>query len=84
MNFQTLEEEGLYYLCKVNKGADQLFGYRTADVNLCFRICKKISRDAAQIISFLSCCKLCIEDVAAKYVYMIYHDVAVIHCKPVC
>ena len=33
--------EGLYYLCGENKGADQLRGYREADLRLCFRICKK-------------------------------------------
>ena len=32
---------GLYYLCSENKGADQLRGYREADLHLCFRICKK-------------------------------------------
>ena len=33
--------EGLYYLCSENKGADQLCGYREADLRLCFSICKK-------------------------------------------
>ena len=33
--------EGLYYRCSENKGADQLHGYREADLSLCFRICKK-------------------------------------------
>ena len=33
--------EGLYYPCGENKGADQLRGYRKADLRLCFRICKK-------------------------------------------
>ena len=32
--------EGLYYLCSENKGADQLRGYREADLRLCFRICQ--------------------------------------------
>ena len=32
---------GLYYPCSENKGADQLRGYREADLRLCFRICKK-------------------------------------------
>ena len=27
--------------CGKNKGADQLHGYREADLRLCFRICKK-------------------------------------------
>ena len=29
------------YQCSENKGADQLRGYREADLRLCFRICKK-------------------------------------------
>ena len=33
---------GLYYLCSENKGADQLSGYREADLRLCFRICKML------------------------------------------
>ena len=33
--------EVLYYLYSENKGADQLRGYREADLRLCFRICKK-------------------------------------------
>ena len=32
------EEEGLYYSCSENKGADQLRGYSEADLRLCFRI----------------------------------------------
>ena len=35
------KEEGSYYLCSENKGADQLHDYREADLRLCFRICKK-------------------------------------------
>ena len=31
----------MYYLCSENKGADQLRGYREADLRLCFCICKK-------------------------------------------
>ena len=31
----------MFYLCSENKGADQLRGYREADLRLCFRICKK-------------------------------------------
>ena len=33
--------EGLYYLYSENKVADQLRGYREADLRLSFRICKK-------------------------------------------
>ena len=41
LKFQIKEVEGLYYPCSENKGADQLRGYRIADLRLCFRICKK-------------------------------------------
>ena len=30
----------MYYLCSKNKDADQLRGYREADLRLCFRPCK--------------------------------------------
>ena len=33
-------EEELYYSSSENKGADQLRGYREADLRLCFRICR--------------------------------------------
>ena len=35
-----LKVEELYYPYSENKGADQLRGYREADLRLCFRICK--------------------------------------------
>ena len=41
LEFQIYKVKGLYYLCSENKGADQLRGYREADLRLCFRICKK-------------------------------------------
>ena len=37
--FQIKKVEELYYPCRENKGADQLRGYREADLRLCFRIC---------------------------------------------
>ena len=40
LKFRIYEVEGLYYLSSENKGADQLRGYREADLRLCFRICK--------------------------------------------
>ena len=40
LKFRILEVEGLYYRCSENKDADQLRGYREADLRLCFRICK--------------------------------------------
>ena len=30
----------MYYPCSENKGADQLCSYCTADLRLCFRLCK--------------------------------------------
>ena len=48
--------QGLYYLCSKSKGADQLRGYRatdlpTADLRLCFHICKnRFSHEAAHMI----------------------------------
>ena len=42
LKFWILKVEGLYYLCSENKGADQLRGYREADLRLCFRICKTL------------------------------------------
>ena len=41
LRFRIEEVEGLYYPSSENKGADQLRGYREADLRLCFRICKK-------------------------------------------
>ena len=40
--FRIYKEEGLYYICNVNEGADQLHCYRTSDLRLCIRICKKL------------------------------------------
>ena len=42
LKFRILKEEGLHYQCSENKGADQLRGYREADLRLCFRICKTL------------------------------------------
>ena len=42
MKFRIKEVEGLPYLSSENKGADQLRGYREADLRLCFRICKML------------------------------------------
>ena len=40
MKFRIYEEEEVYYLCRENKGADQLHSYREADLRLCFCICR--------------------------------------------
>ena len=36
LKFRIKGVEGLYYPCSENKGADQLRGYREADLRLCF------------------------------------------------
>ena len=51
LKFWHLVEVELYYPSSENKGTDQLCSYCTADLRLCFRICKKFfSYDAAHII----------------------------------
>ena len=40
LKFRIYEEEEVDYLCSENKGADQLRGYREADLRLCFRLCR--------------------------------------------
>ena len=41
LKFRIWVVEELHYPYGENKGADQLRGYREADLRLCFRICKK-------------------------------------------
>ena len=38
--FWIQKVEELYYLCSGNKDADQLRGYREADLRLCFCLCR--------------------------------------------
>ena len=40
LKFGIKIEEELYYPSSENKGADQLRGYREADLRLCFRLCR--------------------------------------------
>ena len=40
LKFWTKKEEELYFPCSENKDADQLRGYREADLRLCFRLCR--------------------------------------------
>ena len=42
LKFRIQKAEELYYLSSENKNADQLRGYREADLRLCFRICKNL------------------------------------------
>ena len=52
LKFRIEEVEGLYYLCSENKGADQLRGYREADLRLFFAYAKsRFSYDAAHMTS---------------------------------
>ena len=39
-------------MCSENKGADQLHGYREADLRLCFCICKKSGFLMSRLISY--------------------------------
>ena len=41
LKFRIQIEDGLYYPCSENKGADQLHSYCAADLRLCFCIYKK-------------------------------------------
>ena len=41
LKFRIYVAEGLYYPYSENRWADQLHGYREADLRLCFGICKK-------------------------------------------
>ena len=47
----------MYYPCSENKGADQLRGYREADLRLCFRIYKKpvFSQRGSYIVAVHAC-----------------------------
>ena len=40
LKFWSKVEEELHYPSSENKGADQLRGYREADLQLCFRLCR--------------------------------------------
>ena len=58
LKFRIKKLEGLYYLCSENKGADQLSGYREADLGLCFGICKKavFSRCGSNYLQYMLSC----------------------------
>ena len=40
LKFLIYIEEGRFYLCSENKGASQLCGCWTADLRVCFRLCR--------------------------------------------
>ena len=49
----------MYYPCSESKDADQLRGYREADLRLCFRPCKLLvfSRTGSNVV-FITCARL--------------------------
>ena len=60
LKFITWEVEGLYRPCSENKGADQLRGYREADLRLCFSHMQKAGFLTTQLIFSYSRCCICI------------------------
>ena len=53
LKFWIEQGEGLCYVCKENKGTDQLRGYMAADLRLCFPIyLSRFSNKAAHISFF--------------------------------
>ena len=60
LKFRIYEVEGLYYPCSENKGADQLRGYREADLRLCFRICKKPAQMSQTVSQKSNPCLICL------------------------
>ena len=51
LKFRIQKEEGLYYPCSENKGADQLRGYREADLRFVFAYAKiRFSHVAAHLL----------------------------------
>ena len=55
--FWILKVEELYYPSSENKGADQLRGYREADLRLCFRLCRLLvfTRGGSYFTELYSC-----------------------------
>ena len=52
LKFRIQKVEILHYLCSENKGADQLHGYREADLRLCFGICEMLGFLMTRLIYF--------------------------------
>ena len=60
LKFWPEVEEELYYPSSENKGADQLRGYREADLRLCFRICRLLVFPWGGLnIGTMLCCLVC-------------------------
>ena len=50
----------MYYPSSENKGADQLRGYREADLRLCFRLCRLLVFPMGRLIQLSSINIICI------------------------
>ena len=55
LKFWSIVEEELYYPSSENKGADQLRGYREADLCLSFRLCRLLVFPCGVSFLFLHC-----------------------------
>ena len=53
LKFRIEVEEELYYPSSENKSADQLHGYREADLPLCFRLCRLLVFHEVARVTFL-------------------------------
>ena len=67
LKFRIKKIEGLSSLCSENKGADQLCGYREADLRLCFAYAKRwFSHDAAHFTREIMC---------GRRLYLVLNDI---------
>ena len=55
LKFWSEVEKELYYPSSENKGADQLRGYREADLRLCFRLCRLLvfPRGGSNLVKYI-------------------------------
>ena len=74
LKFLIKEVEGLYYPCSENKDADQLRGYREADLRLCFLICKNpvFSGRGSNLVGYKQMISLCGGAVHIMPLYVTY------------
>ena len=66
----------MYYPCSENKDADQLRGYREADLRLCFRPCKLLvfSRTGSNIVNIFYN-EVLIHDLLLKEILMLEYNI---------
>ena len=76
--------EGLYYLCSESLGTDQLPNYHTADLCLCFCICKSMfSHDAALIMKYATYLFFCFQSFSSKPALNAHLKIHMHNSKPV-